>query len=233
GGTAKQQLSQIRQDARATISDLEDVWEASLPVTTTLPPTPTVTSPTITIPTTTSTTTTTTTTTPGSDNGNQGGAASGAGSNNGNGSGGNGASNGSSGNAGGANQDPNPPSPSPSPSAEIDAPRSTDEIGGTGFELAAQTPYQPFTVQHETITSLLESEDMGATVRMAAMLETVLPPAVVDLVLSPLLILEILLRTIVDGGLTFIGPLTLLGVCALAIFIYDRSSRGRMSLDRV
>jgi hypothetical protein len=63
------------------------------------------------------------------------------------------------------------------------------------------------------------------TTRASAMLETVLPPAVVDLVLSPLLILEILLRTSLAGGQSVFVPLALLALSALLISLSDRFSR--------
>jgi hypothetical protein len=100
------------------------------------------------------------------------------------------------------------------------------------LELAALTPDQPFTVSSEAISSLLAAQDTSATAAMAAMLDTVLSPAVVDLVLSPLLILEILLRTLVEGGLRLIGPLTLFAVCAMALFAYDRFSKRNLILNR-
>jgi hypothetical protein len=68
---------------------------------------------------------------------------------------------------------------------------------------------------------------------MARLLDTVLPPAVVDLVLSPLLILEILIRTVLDGGATMIGPLLILAACAYAIFKYERSAKRRAVADSV
>jgi hypothetical protein len=68
---------------------------------------------------------------------------------------------------------------------------------------------------------------------MARLLDTVLPPAVVDLVLSPLLILEILIRTVLDGGATMIGPLLILAACAYAIFKYERSAKRHAVADSV
>jgi hypothetical protein len=101
------------------------------------------------------------------------------------------------------------------------------------LELAALTPDQPFTVSSEAIGSLLAAQDTSATAAMAAMLDTVLSPAVVDLVLSPLLILEILLRTLLDGGSSLIGPLTMFALAAMALFAYDRFAKRHLSPDPV
>jgi len=98
------------------------------------------------------------------------------------------------------------------------------------LQLAALTPDQPFTVSSEAISSLLAAQDTSATASMAAMLDTVLSPAVVDLVLSPLLILEILLRTLVDGGSSLIGPLTMFALAAMALFAYDRFAKRNLSV---
>ena len=90
----------------------------------------------------------------------------------------------------------------------------------------AQTPGQPLALGQAAVQSIIGSKAAGATERMAAVLNTVLPPAVVDLVLSPLLILEILARTTWEGGLAIVGPLSLLGICAMAILVHDRRSKG-------
>lgn len=209
GGEAKQQLQEARLTVRSTISELVDGWAPPAPATTTTtkPPTTTTSS--------TTTTTTTTTTTPAS-----GGAA--PGSNSG----------GSPDDQGGATRVP-PPSPQPS--------GPSDDRSGALFvpgsvmvlELAALTPEQPFTVSPEAISSLLAAQDTSATAAMAAMLDTVLSPAVVDLVLSPLLILEILLRTLVDGGSSLVGPLTMFVFAAMALFAYDRFAKRNLSLDPI
>jgi hypothetical protein len=68
---------------------------------------------------------------------------------------------------------------------------------------------------------------------VAAVLNTVLPPAVVDLVLSPLLIIEILFRTIVDGGTRFVAPLMLLAMSAVIVYVYDRTSKRGLFVDRI
>jgi hypothetical protein len=93
------------------------------------------------------------------------------------------------------------------------------------LKLAALTPDQPFTVSEDAISSLMSAQETGATTTMAKMLDTVLPPAVVDLVLSPLLILEILVRTLIEGGSRLVGPLTMFAVSAMALFVYDRFSK--------
>ena len=223
GGDAKQQLQDARQTARTTITSLTDSWTPPAPVTTTAP---TITTPTLGagVP----------DSTPGNGppdpdpdpNPNPG--------------------NGPDPNLG---PDPSPPPESGSATPEdtnqgLDpaAPASSplDGFGGEiarssdiSLELAALTPEQPFTVSPEAITSLLAAQDTGATATMAAMLDTVLSPAVVDLVLSPLLVLDILLRTLVDGGMRFIGPLTLFAVSAMALFAYDRRSRRNLISTRV
>jgi hypothetical protein len=112
------------------------------------------------------------------------------------------------------------------------APTPGPEFGPV-LELAALTPDQPFTVSQEAITSLMSSEETGATATMAKMLDTVLPPAVVDLVLSPFLILEILVRTLVDGGSRLLGPLTMFALSAMALFVYDRFSKRILIGDQI
>ena len=57
------------------------------------------------------------------------------------------------------------------------------------------------------------------------MLQTVLPPAIVDLVLSPLLILEILLRTSLADGQKILIPILLLALSAVLISVTDRRSK--------
>ena len=100
------------------------------------------------------------------------------------------------------------------------------------LELAALTPDQPFTVSPEAISSLLAAQDEcnGGDGGDAG---HVLSPAVVDLVFSPLLILEILLRTLLDGGSSLIGPLTMFALAAMALFAYDRFAKRHLSLDPV
>ncbi len=127
-----------------------------------------------------------------------------------------------------AGNDPvNSPSPSQasqrsSPAGDLEAPN-----GPTGLLSLAQTPGQPPALEQGAVGSEVGSKAAGATERVAALIETVLPPAVVDLVLSPLLVLEILVRTIWEGGLTIVGPLSLLAICALAILLQDRRSKVR------
>jgi hypothetical protein len=220
GGDAKQQLQDARQTARSTISSLTDSWTPPLPVTTTAP----------------------TITTPAPGAGGPPDSTPGNGPldpdpNPGNG------------------PDSNPADSSPAPETGTETPDDAttqgpdpaapasnplDGFAGEGarssdisLELAALTPEQPFTVSPEAITSLLAAQDTGATATIAAMLNTVLSPAVVDLVLSPLLVLEILLRTLVDGGMRFIGPLTLFAISAMALFAYDRRSRRNLISTRV
>lgn len=122
--------------------------------------------------------------------------------------------------------------PVPDPSPPIVA---TEPLTGPGLdlELAALTPGQPFTVSQEAISSLLANADTGATARMAAMLDTVLPPAVVDLVLSPLLVIEILIRTLIDGGSKLAGPLALFAISAMALFVYDRFSKRNVDFESI
>jgi hypothetical protein len=213
GGEAKQQLQDARQTARSTISELVDEWAPPAPATTTTTKPPTTT--------TTSTTTTTTPTTPASDG-------AGPGSNSG----------GGPEDQGGATRVP-PRTPQPSgPSNDGSGAQDVSGLPGVPgsvmvLELAALTPDQPFTVSSEAISSLLAAQDTSATAAMAAMLDTVLSPAVVDLVLSPLLILEILLRTLVDGGSSLIGPLTMFALAAMALFAYDRFAKRTLSVNPI
>jgi uncharacterized membrane protein len=60
---------------------------------------------------------------------------------------------------------------------------------------------------------------------MSAVLDTVLPPAVVDLVLSPLLVLEILFRTTLQDGQRVLAPLILLAIAAIVIAVADRFAK--------
>jgi hypothetical protein len=104
----------------------------------------------------------------------------------------------------------------------------TDELTDDAGEiliLATETPEETAFFTPESVELVMDQSDSTATQRMAAALDTVLPPEVVDLVLSPLLILEILARTILDGGARVIGPLALLGLSGLLMFAYDRRSR--------
>ena len=219
-GAAKQQLQDIRLTARTTISELAAEWT---------PPAPTTTTTTKPSTTTTSTTTTTTTPTTPASNGVGPGPNSGGGP--GSNSGGEPGSNSGDGpeDRGGATRVPPPNSEPSDPSGDGSGPQ---DVPGSimVLELAAVTPDQPFTVSSEAIGSLLAAQDTGATATLAAMLDTVLSPAVVDLVLSPLLILEILLRTLLDGGSSLIGPLTMFAIAAMALFAYDRFAKRNLSL---
>jgi hypothetical protein len=95
-------------------------------------------------------------------------------------------------------------------------------VGSNVLTLAAQTPEQLSDVDTAQVSESLETSGTETTAVFSAMLETVLPPAVVDLVLSPLLILEILLRTTLDGGQRIFAPLALLALCAATISLTDR-----------
>ncbi len=68
---------------------------------------------------------------------------------------------------------------------------------------------------------------------MAAMLETVLSPAIADLVLSPLLVLEIVGRILADDWLRLLAPLAMLMLAGVAIFRYDRKTRRSLLLDKI
>jgi hypothetical protein len=109
-----------------------------------------------------------------------------------------------------------------------------NEIGDGSNEilvLATETPAESSLFTPQSVQLMTSGSGSTATQRVAAALDTLLPPAVVDLVLSPLLILEILGRTILDGGARVLGPLSLLGVSALAMFMYDRRSRRTTVVD--
>ncbi len=203
GGEAKQQILTARQTARSQITDLAQNWS---------PPAPTTTTTTTTIATTTTTTTTPTTTTTASEgqpdrattNPPIGGSGSGP-PVTGNGSG---------------------PSVTPERVIPFISNPSSDDLASepVGFSVR-WTPGELLAFGFEPDGEMSEARGSGATDRMARLLETVLPPAVVDLVLSPLLILEILIRTVLDGGAAMIGPLLILAACAYAIFKYERSAR--------
>jgi hypothetical protein len=96
--------------------------------------------------------------------------------------------------------------------------------------LATEASGRPVPFGPEAIGSA-DHEQAGPTAGIASLLETVLPPALVDLVLSPMLILEILVRTVIDGGAAVLVPLSLLAVCAYVIFRYDRSLKRDRFLD--
>jgi hypothetical protein len=225
-GDAKAQLQNVRQASRDLISSLADAW---------VPPTTTTTTP----ATTTTPSTTTTTTSPPSTEPPKGSGTSPPGSNNG------GSNNGGNSNGGGSNNGGGQPSPPGSETGPGPAPTPNDQpvasnppdtgpatsasepslAAGPFFELTTLTPGQPAASGPENAADFGDSDVASATDRMGALLDAVLPPAIVDLVLSPLLILEILIGTIVDGGIRVIGPLLLLGMFALGIFLYDRSTR--------
>jgi hypothetical protein len=98
-------------------------------------------------------------------------------------------------------------------------------VGSNVLALAAQTPEQLSEDDTAQVSESLETSGTETTAVVSEMLETVLPPAVVDLVLSPLLILEILFRTTLDGGQRIFAPLALLALCAAMISLTDRFSR--------
>ena len=229
GGEAKQQLQGIRQAARDTIRAPADDWTPPAPAATTTTTTP----PSAVAP-------------PPPANGN------GPGSNEGSPPGSNSGNRPEPENGGtqapeATNPDP-VPGPVPDPVADPDSglrpvPQPTPPFQGVApspgpelamvLELAALTPDQPFTVSQEAISSLMAAQETGATATMARMLDTVLPPAVVDLVLSPLLILEILVRTLLDGGSRLVGPLTMFAISAMALFVYDRFSKRTLIGDQI
>lgn len=224
GGDAKTQLQSVRRASRDLISNLADDWQ---------PPTTTTT------PAVTTTTPSAATTSPPSTEPPKGATKSPPGSNNGGNNNGGGSNNGSANNGGGQPSPPgaeNGPGPSPTPNDQpvaLNPPDLDPELSvpqpsllpGSFIGLTTLTPVQPTTLGPESGADFGDSTVASATDRMGVLLDAVLPPAIVDLVLSPLLILEILIRTIVDGGLRVIGPLLLLGVFALGIFLYDRSTR--------
>jgi hypothetical protein len=205
GGEAKQQIQDARLAARSQITDLAEAWSPPAPTTTT-----TTTAPTTTTTTTTTTPTTTTTTTASEGQPDRAPANP---SNNGNGSG-----------------------PSGTPERVIpfaSTPPSEDPVSDSIEFSIRWTPNEPVAFGFEPDGETSEARGSGATDRMARLLDTVLPPAVVDLVLSPLLILEILIRTVLDGGTTMIGPLLILAACAYAIFKYERSAKRHPVADSV
>jgi hypothetical protein len=220
GGQAKQQLLQARNAARTAISELGDGWSPAATTTTT-----TVTSTTTTVVNATTTTTTATTTTTY-------GTGSGVvppppGNGNGNGNSDDPPNSNDSGGSGGQTTEPgNDPVPSPIGGSDPTSADSVDDqVGSDVLTLAAQTPEQLSDVDTAQVSESLETSGTETTAVFSAMLETVLPPAVVDLVLSPLLILEILFRTTLDGGQRIFAPLALLALCAATISLTDRFSR--------
>lgn len=170
GGEAKQQLQEKHNESRIEISDLADAWVLSVPTTTT---TTTVIAPTTTTTTITTTTTTTTPTTTTTTNGSGSGVTPPrTGSGGGNGSG-----------------------PANSSDQGLTSTGATDaiddQVGSNSALLMAQIPEQAMGDETAQVSDTLQTSGAGTTAHLSAMLETVLPPAVVELVLSPLLILEI------------------------------------------
>lgn len=216
GGTAKQDIQEKRLASRTEIADLADSW---VPATTTTTSTSTTTTPT----TTTTTPATTTTRPPNQGIGVEPPA---PGTNNGGGVGG--------GSAPPEATPVEPPASSPSP-GEVDNWIVGDPVDDpqpdTSLVLATEGSGRPVAFGPETIGSAADRNESGATAAIASLLETVLPPALVDLVLSPMLILEILIRTVIDGGAAVLGPLSLLAVCAYVIFRYDRSLKRDRLVD--
>lgn len=210
GGEAKQQIQEARIAARSEITGLAQGWSPPAPITTTTTTTtPTTTTTTTTTPTTTTTTPTTTTTAsegpPDRATANP--------SNNSNGSG---------------------PSAMPDGVIPVASTPSGEAPANDSIEFSIRsTPDEPVAFGFEPDGETSEARGSGATDRMARLLDTVLPPAVVDLVLSPLLILEVLIRTVLDGGAAMIGPFLILAACAYAIFKYERSIKRRAVADSV
>jgi hypothetical protein len=219
-GTAKQDVQDARQAARTDVSDLADSWTQPTPTTTTPATTTTTTTPATT--TTRPTTTTSVPASPGS-----GAATPPPGANNE----GDGEAPPPGSESGGGEPDPSsPPSPGatmPSPGATVPgsalAPLEEPSPDGSIF-LASQTSGRAVTFG-EADSSIVDARGPGATGRIASLLDTILPPGLVDLVLSPLLILEILIRTIVDGWAAILVPITLLALSAYGIFMYDRHTK--------
>lgn len=213
GGEAKQQIQAARLAARSGITDLAEAWSPPAPTTTTTTTAPTTTTTTTTTtPTTTTTTTTTTpTTTTTTASEGQPDRATTNPPNSGNGSG-----------SSGTPERVIPFAANPS---------SLDPVSDSIAFSIRWTPDEPVAFGFEPDRATSETRGSGATDRMARLLETVLPPAVVDLVLSPLLILEILIRTVLDGGAAMIGPLLILVACAYAIFKYERSTKRHAVAD--
>jgi hypothetical protein len=210
GGEAKQQIQDARLAARSQITDLAEAWSPPPPATTTTTPAPTTTT-TTTTPTPTTTTTTPTTTTTASEG--QSDRTTANPPNNGNGSG---------------------PSGTPERVIPFASTPPSEDPASDSIEFSIRwTPNEPVALGFEPSGETSEARGSGATDRMARLLDTVLPPAVVDLVLSPLLILEILIRTVLDGGAAMIGPLLVLAACAYAIFKYERSAKRHAVADSV
>ncbi len=220
-GAAKQQLAQLRVQSRDQISEQADAWTAPVPVTT---------STTLVVTTTTITVGTTTTThaeatgppvSPGAGNGGNG---NGTGNGNGNG------------NEVQEQESPaDPPSPevqvTPDPVGESATAESQEPIDASGLEFVSQTSVIAMAQDMpKPVVPIDEVEDGAITSQVSAMLETVLPPAIVDVVLSPLLVFEILSKTIMADGQKVLVPLSLLALCAMVIGFGDRLSAGSSRL---
>jgi hypothetical protein len=229
---AKQDLQARRNTARTEIRDIADAWT----------PAPSSTTTSTTIPTTTTTIVDTTTTSsgPGTTPGNNGNGPPAGGNGNGNGNGGNGNGDGNglvggeTGTDNGATSsgtgDPGPSLPAapdvvggePAPTGVVEP---NDVIDQLALAVPAFTPVQGNSSVPESVAELVASGPAVATERMSAVLDTVLPPAVVDLVLSPLLVLEILVRTTLQDGQRVLAPLILLAIAAIVIAVADRFAK--------
>jgi hypothetical protein len=227
---AKQQLHQARNASRDEIVALANTWVPPVPSTTTSTTTPTTTTTTI-APTTTTTTHGNSGTTPkppgsggGNGNGNSGAGGGGNGSSNA-GAGGNGnSSQGQGGTNRGGTATANESDISSGSSAVAVTPElaveQTIDAGDLGFlpevsaiAVAGDVPRAP---------AEQGSEEAVITTQVSTVLETVLPPAVVNAVLSPLLVVEILTKTIMADGQKVLLPVALLALCALLIALGDR-----------
>ncbi len=220
-GAAKQQLSLLRVQSRDQISELADAWTAPVPVTTST--TLVVTTTTITVGTTT-TTHAEATGPPVAPGAGDGGNGNGTGNGNGNG------------NEVQEQESPaDPPSPeiqvTPDPVGEIATAESPEPIDASGLEFVPQTSVIAMAQDMpKPVVPVDEVEDGAITSQVSAMLETVLPPAIVDVVLSPLLVFEILSKTIMADGQKVLVPLSLLALCATVIGFGDRLSAGSSRL---
>jgi hypothetical protein len=234
--SAKKDLQKRRNSARIEIDDMADAWAPPAPITTTTSTTTPGSSTTTTTPEPTTTTTTSVTTTSGGGGqgttppGNGNGGGNGAGNGNGNGTGGGGGSTG----VGSGSADVTPPTV-PSPSVDDAGSAQTGSIGGPMIDQVAMavpvlTPTQVSSAAAGASIDPPKAGPAAATNTMSAVLDTVLPPAVVDLVLSPLLVLEILIRTTLDDGRRVLAPLILLAASAIMVALADRAIRRHSTL---
>ncbi len=105
-----------------------------------------------------------------------------------------------------------------------------EEVDASGLGFVPQTPGVAVAQGMSPASGAFGNEEAALSSQVSTVLETVLPPAIVEVVLSPLLVLEILAKIIMADGQKILIPLSLLAVCALVIAFGDRLQAGSSRL---